>query len=75
MSIERLDGGGTITTGAADIRRVQHLAQKYAMRIELTTGLRHSGGSLIARIRAHYGFKGSRQSVYDQFCELHGLEK
>jgi len=68
------ESGTLIATGVADVRRVQVLAQKYAMKLELKTGLRHSGGSLIARIRKHYGFHGSRASVYAQFCERFGIE-
>lgn len=64
----------SVITGTENIRAAQHLAQKYAMKLELETGLTHSGGSLIARIRRHYGFKGSRRSVYEQFCRTVGLE-
>jgi hypothetical protein len=58
-----------------DVRRFQVLAQKHAMRLELATGMTHSGGSIVARIRRHYGFKGSRLSVYQQFCRHHELEE
>jgi hypothetical protein len=75
MSIDRTEGGSIVVTGEDDIRQVQRLAQKYAMKLELTTGLTHSGGSVVARIRAHYGFHGSRASVYRQFCERFGLEE
>jgi DNA-binding CsgD family transcriptional regulator len=50
------------------------LAQKYALKLELV-GLKHSRGSVYAHIKRVYGLRGSRQSVYTQFCELVEKEK
>jgi hypothetical protein len=50
-------------------RLAQMIAQKHALHLELK-GLKHSGGSVNARIKRHYGLRGNRQSVYTQFCEL-----
>ena len=52
---------------------MQALAQRGAMALELRTGMRHSGGSLIARIRRAYGYRGSRRAVFEQFCRDRGL--
>jgi hypothetical protein len=45
------------------------IAQKHALKLELA-GMRHSGGSMFARIKRHHGLSGGRQAVYTQFCEL-----
>lgn len=50
-------------------RLAQMIAQKHALKLEMR-GLKHSGGSVNARIKKHYGLRGNRQSVYTQFCEL-----
>ncbi len=51
------------------------LAQKHALKLELT-GLNASRGpSLHHRIKKAYGLRGNRQSVYTQFCELIEREK
>ncbi len=47
----------------------QMIAQKHALNLE-RKGLKHSGGSVYARIKKHYGLRGNRESVYTQFCEL-----
>lgn len=59
----------TTITGTSNIQLTQMIAQKHALLLELK-GLKHSGGSVYARIKKHYGLRGSRQSVYTQFCEL-----
>lgn len=64
----------TAITGTNNIRRFQKLAQLYAMRLELL-GMRHSGGSVIARIKKHYGLKGNKQSIYDQFSKIVAKEE
>lgn len=56
-------------TGTKNIKLAQMLAQKGALKLE-TLGLRHSGGSVYAMIKREYGLRGSKQSVYTQFCEL-----
>lgn len=45
------------------------LAQKAALKLELA-GLKMSRGSVYAHIKRTYGLRGSKQSVYTQFCEL-----
>lgn len=50
------------------------LQLKYAMRLELRTGMKHSRlGSVVAKVKKQYGYKGNKQSVYEQFCSQHGL--
>jgi hypothetical protein len=49
------------------IAAFQQLAQYHACKLQLL-GMRHSSGrSIIAHVKATYGFKGSNQSVVDQF--------
>lgn len=51
-----------------------HLLQlKYALALEIK-GLKHSRGSVYAYVKRSYGLKGSKQSVLEQFCRMHGLE-
>jgi len=59
----------TTITGSKQIKLAQMIAQKGCLRMELA-GMKHSGGSVYARIKKHYGLRGSKQSVYTQFCEL-----
>jgi hypothetical protein len=47
-----------------------HMLQlKYALKLELK-GLRFSRGSAYAYIKKHYGLKGNKQKVYDQFVKM-----
>jgi hypothetical protein len=56
------------------IEQFRLLQIKYAMRLELR-GMTHSRlGSVIAKVKKQYGYKGSKEKVYAQFCEAHGLE-
>jgi len=64
----------TMITGRENIRLAQMLAQKGALKLE-TLGMKHSGGSVCAMIKRHYGLKGNKQRVYTQFCELIEIEK
>lgn len=59
----------TAITGEDNIRLFQMKAQLRAIGLEMR-GLKHSGGSVTARVKAHYGFKGNRQKVYDQLADL-----
>lgn len=43
------------------------LALKGALKLELV-GLRRRGPSALSIIKAEFGFKGTKRSVYDQFC-------
>lgn len=48
------------------------LQLKYAMKLEMK-GIKHSRGSVYAHVKRRFKLKGNRQSVYDQFCRMHGL--
>jgi len=51
------------------------LQLKYAMKLELETGMKHSRlGSVIAKVKKHYGYTGSKRAVYERFCREHGFE-
>lgn len=56
------------------IKHYVRLSQKYAMRLELK-GLRHSRGSVIAFIKKQHGWKGNKESIYQQFCDHYKLER
>jgi len=56
--------------------RLYHLsAQRAALKLELA-GLKHSSGkSMYAHLKRVYGWRGSRQRVYNLFCEYIEKEK
>lgn len=56
------DSGGTFITGERDIHLAQLIAQRGAVRLE-KLGMRHSGGSVTARIKKHYNLKGNHDKV------------
>ena len=56
------------------IKMFHMLSQRSALKLELV-GLKHSKGSVYAHIKRTYGLRGSKQSVYTQFCELIEKEK
>ena len=47
----------------------QMLARKHALRLELM-GLKRPGQSVYSIIKQVHGLRGSKQSVYTQYCEL-----
>lgn len=52
-----------------------HLLQlKYALKLEIK-GLKHSQGSVYAYIKNRFNLKGNKQRVYDQFCDMHSLDR
>lgn len=50
------------------------LQMKYALKLEMK-GLKHSRGSVYALVKKQLGFKGNKQKVYDQLCNLIEGEK
>jgi hypothetical protein len=68
MPVEKMAGGGFVVTGTA-IDSFRLLALKGALHLE-TLGMKRSrGASAFAIVKKEFGFKGSKQSVYDQFVE------
>ena len=66
--------GGTVYTGD-DIHKFRIITIAHAMRAELK-GLRlYKGRSIFARVRDEFGLTGGRQSVYEQFCDMHQIER
>ena len=62
--------GATVLDQPHQIRFYQLCARKSALHLELL-GMRHSRKvSVYAICKRVYGFKGSRQRVYDQMCTL-----
>lgn len=56
------------------LERFRLLQIKYAMKIEICTGMRHSRlGSVVAKVKKRYGYRGKPQAVYELFCKEHGL--
>lgn len=52
-----------------------HLLQlKYALKLEIK-GLKHRQGSVYAYIKKRFNLKGNKQRVYDQFCDMHSLDR
>ena len=44
------------------------ISLKYALKLEML-GLKHSRGSAYATIKKEFGYKGSKQLVFDQFAQ------
>jgi len=57
------DGGMTITGDSIELYRLITLMQ--AIKLEIK-GLKFRGGSVTARVKREFGFKGNRQKVLDQ---------
>lgn len=49
-------------------RQYQLVALKYALSLEIR-GIRHSRGSVYALVKKRFGFKGTKQRVYEQLCK------
>jgi len=48
-----------------DPRFAQLIVWKACIKLEML-GLKHSGGSVTARVKRHFGWKGNRQKILDQ---------
>lgn len=57
--------GGTMITGVDNVSRVRVLALRSALGLECK-GIQRSRGSVYAIVKREFGFKGSKQKVYDQ---------
>lgn len=62
----------TILTGHG-ITMIQLLSIKGQLALE-SQGLKSRGRTMYARVKERYGFKGNRQAVYNQLCQLIDLE-
>ena len=60
----------TTLTGNETLR-FQQLATLYALKLECL-GMKHSQGSVYAKIKKDYNLKGSKQSVYEQLKSILG---
>jgi hypothetical protein len=62
------ENGTTVITGAEDIAFFRLVALRSALRLELV-GLRvNRNVNAYAIAKREFGFKGSKQKVYDQLC-------
>jgi hypothetical protein len=68
MPVEKMSGGGFVVTGSS-IDSFRLLALKGALHLE-TLGMKRRGTSVFSIVKKEFGFKGSKQSVYDQFVEM-----
>lgn len=59
----------TVITNPEELRLFNMVAQKKALQAELK-GFKFSKGSVYAHVKRQYNLRGSKQSVYTQFCEL-----
>ena len=57
--------GGTIITGKENINVFRLLTLKGALKMEIA-GMKRRGRSVYAIVKEEFGFKGSKQKVYDQ---------
>jgi hypothetical protein len=63
---------GTVATGVGvDVYRI--LALRGRMELEMK-GLRFRGRTTYAILKSEFGLRGSRASVYRQFCHMHQLQ-
>ena len=60
----------TTLTGNETLR-FQQLATLYALKLECL-GMKHSQGSVYAKIKKDYNLKSSKQSVYEQLKSILG---
>ena len=51
--------------------RFHQLATLYALKLECL-GMKHSRGSVYAKVKRDYNLKGDKQSVYDQLKSILG---
>ena len=51
--------------------RFQQLATLYALKLECL-GMKHSRGSVYAKVKRDYNLKGTKHSVYDQLKSILG---
>lgn len=58
--------GGTVLDTPDEIAMFQLLRLRSALGLEIK-GLCHSQGSVYAHIKRHYGLRGNKQRVWDQF--------
>jgi len=58
----------TVIEGEENVRNARILALKCALSLELK-GMKRRGRSAYAIVKDEFGFKGSKQKVYDQLCE------
>ena len=70
MAIERIEGGGTMITGARDIQLFALIQLRSALKFELKTGMKINRVSALATAKKRFGLKGSKQKVYDQLCKI-----
>ena len=61
----------TIVLTGNEIPRFQQLATLYALKLECL-GMKHSRGSVYAKVKRDYNLKGTKQSVYDQLKSILG---
>jgi hypothetical protein len=73
MALEITPGGGFIATGN-DVHKVRIVALKHRMRLEMR-GLKFRGRSTYAILKSEFGLRGNKESVYLQFCDMHGLDR
>lgn len=66
--VEKTPAGATMVTGPG-IKLYRFLARKQALALELK-GMRRHGRSAYSICREVYGFKGTKQRVFDQMEEL-----
>ena len=69
MTVELLPGGGFIVDGP-HISLYRILVQISAIKLECK-GLRYSGGSVTAKVKKEYGFKGNREKVLAQLQDYY----
>ena len=72
MAVEQTSGG-TVYTGD-DIHKFRIVTMAHAMYAELKGLKLYRGRSIFARVRDEFGLRGSRQSIYEQFCRMHSME-
>lgn len=68
MTIEST-GGGVMFAGRDAVEVFRLISIKHALRLE-ALGMKHSRGSVYARVKREFGLHGNKQSVSDQFAVL-----
>lgn len=67
---------GTVITGKAGLWFFQLAQHRYALQVEVDTGMKHSRGSVLASARAKYGIKArtKRQALIELTAMCDGAQ-
>lgn len=69
MAIEKNPVSGSVMITGDDISKYRVLTMRQGLKLELKGMKMSRGTSCYALVKKEFGFKGSKQKVYDQLCD------